>query len=624
MRVASASKRSQSGQAIVMYTVMLVFMLIPMVGLAIDGGRGYLVRLKLSSAVDGGALAAARLMSSSGSSTSQEDYAKATALQYVSANFPANYFGANLATGGNAPAACADSGADNSNPCQVDTSGGANTYKVRTVSIYGSAVMNTFFMGILGMPTVTVSATGVASRRDVRVVLAIDRSSSMSGFFGTSADSIIPMATSFVNSFSGSGGFGGRDEVGLVVFGGSGIVAYPARTIAKDFTDYRNFTPPDTNFKINANGAIVKNGGDPGYLSYITDGSNTGTAEALYLSYMTLRADAATNADLATKLNVIVLFTDGIPNGITAFANDPTQSTAAGSNNFMIKAGFGCTDLGNGSNANSPLVSGSNMIGWFSQSGGNVSGDVTDAPYGLFPNMMAYAYSNPKTGDKGKTTGAGDDISAYLGDAGSDKNSLIPQWGDGPCKGTTAFPMGTTKKNVQSTMMAKFPAYDLHGNYIDLANNPPPAVNGNSMPTGPGGKPLYQSGTLWSTSTQCNRATFVATNTFDACAVGLASWQAAAHQAWKIWNQIVWSQAQLANIVDPGPNLSNPVIFTIGFSHEADDLPDMNLLEMIANDPASPVQFTSRINGKAFLAADPNSVQSAFTQIESEILRLSK
>ena len=105
---------------------------------------------------------------------------------------------------------------------------------------------------------------------------------------------------------------------------------------------------------------------------------------------------------------------------------------------------------------------------------------------------------------------------------------------------------------------------------------------------------------------------------------GLAAWQAAAHQAWKIWNQVIWDNQAQANIIDPGPNLSGPVIFTLGFSHDAADLPDMNLLQIIANDPASAVPFSKRINGQAFLASTTGAVQDAFNQISAEILRLSR
>ena len=605
MLVRSGSKRSQSGQAIVMLTIMTAFVLIPVVGLAIDGSRGYLIRLKLSAAVDGGALAAGRLMGTGATQAIQQANTIATAKLFVKANFPAGFFGASLQ--GN-PNICLDPGTDTSNVCGVSNGGAVQTYHVRTVSVGATAKMPAMFMGILGIPTINVASTGLAQRRDVRVVLAVDRSGSMSGYFGTSSNSIIPMAQAFVDNFSGGTDFGGRDQLGLVVFGGSGIVAYPARNIANDFTDYRSYkdSPPDNQFKTNPKGTIDH------YLGKITSGSNTGTAEALYLAYMTLRADAATNADLATKLNVIVLFTDGIPNGLTVFANDKNL-TQATNQNFMLKAGSGCVDLGKGSYT-TPEVGGTNMIGWLAQEGGNVYGDTDSSPQGLGKPMMAYAYSG--------YSGAGDDIDSYLSNAGAD-DAMIPQWNDTKTVGKTTTGPCASGTPMSSGTIAAFPKYDLFGNYIDLKNNPPPSVNGLSMPMGSTGK-IYEQGTLWSTSTQCNSHDFVNTSPNDACMGGLAAWQAAAHQAWKIWNQVIWDNQAQANIIDPGPNLSTPVIFTIGFSHDASDLPDMKLLQIIANDPASAVPFSKRINGQAFLASTTGAVQDAFNQISAEILRLSR
>jgi Flp pilus assembly protein TadG len=382
-----------------MITLMLASFLIPMVGLAVDGGRAYLVRAKLSSAVDGASLAAGRLMGtpSGAAVATQTSYTTATAQQYLGANFPTGFFGARLAGAGSV---CVDPGTDNSDPCHVGNGGQIQTYKIRTVSVSASASMPTFFMRILNMPTVTVSASGVAQRRDVRVVLVIDRSSSMSSFYGTNGNCASPpciqtMLNNFVNSFSGAGELGGRDEVGLVVFGGSGIVAYPPRNVANDYTDYTHFSPPDNNFKTRSSTIINE----------ITSQSNTGTAEALYLGYMTLRADAATNTDLGSRLNVIVLFTDGLPNGITAFANDPSQ-IASHSNNthFMIPSGTGATNppgctfnAGSWTASNVPTAS-SNLIGWFAQWSG-FSNNNGDLAHGLFKNMMAYSYQ----GNSGNT-----------------------------------------------------------------------------------------------------------------------------------------------------------------------------------------------------------------------------
>src|SRR5205085_1009029 len=120
MRVRTTSKKAQSGQAIIMFTLMVSSVLIPIVGLAIDGGRGYLVRLKLSSAVDGGALAAARLLGSGSNATQQAAYADATAKKFVTANFPAKFFGADIS---GTPNVCVDPGNDSSDPCHVGNGG---------------------------------------------------------------------------------------------------------------------------------------------------------------------------------------------------------------------------------------------------------------------------------------------------------------------------------------------------------------------------------------------------------------------------------------------------------------------------------------------------------------------
>lgn len=589
----------RSGQSLLLLTIMVSTVLVPITGLAIDGGRGYLVRLKLSTAVDGASLATGRLLGTppGASVATQTNYATDTAQQFLAANFPKGFFGSSLIGSGNV---CIDPGTDNSDPCKVGNGGKLQTYKIRTVAVSASAQMPTFFIRILGFPTVTVNAAGVAQRRDVRVIVVVDRSSSMKTFYtangiGSSPPGIQDMIWNFVNSFSGSGEIGGRDEVGLVVFGGSGIVAYPTRDVTKDYTDYTQFTPPDNNFKTRSKAIINE----------IHSESNTGTAEGLYLAYNTLRADAATNADLGSKLNVIVLFTDGLPNGITAFANDPNFSK-----NYVMSSGSGCTDLGNGSWTSSPLVQkgNTNLIGWFAQFNGFFNG--TSDPknpatkyfaHGLFEPMMAYSQATGLTGTA--------DIDAWM----KNGEPTAPQWQNDGCP-STSMPQGT---------MVKFPDYDLYGNYTNLDNAP--AVGTLKPPLGPTGQSLYKLGSLY--SNQCGSSTYDPTATSNPCQIGLASWQATVHQAWKIWNQIVWDKSTQLNKVDPGPNMSAPVIFTIGFDDSATtggEKPDLNMLQLIANDPNSPAAFSKRVNGRAFLASDINAVGTAFEQIKSEILRLSQ
>jgi hypothetical protein len=218
--------------------------------------------------------------------------------------------------------------------------------------------------------------------------------------------------------------------------------------------------------------------------------------------------------------------------------------------------------------------------------------------------MMAYAYSS-------SYTGKGDDIDAYMKNGGADDSAAIGQM-------TPTSTCGSPMKGS----MNRFPDHDLYGNYTDLSIAP--AVGGATPPTGPSGQALYKIGDLY--KNQCASSTYDATKTTNSCQIGLASWQAAAHQGWKIWNQILWDKTTQTNKVDPAANLSQPVIFTIGFDHSASggEAPDMTLLQMIANDPASPVSFSTRVKGQAFLAKDPNAVDNAFQQIASQILRLSQ
>jgi Flp pilus assembly protein TadG len=579
-----------------MITLMLSSLLLPVVGLAIDGGRAYLVRIKLSTAVDGASLAAGRLLGTppGGTVSTQTTYATDTAQQFLAANFPSGFYGAQLVGSGTV---CVDPGSDNTDPCNVGNGGQVQTYKIRTVSVSASAQMPTFFMRLLRFPTVTVNANGVAQRRDVRVVVVVDRSSSMNAFYtangiGSNPPGIQDMLWNFVNSFSGANEIGGRDEVGLVVFGGSGIVAYPTRNIANDYTDYTKFLPPDNNFKTRTKAIINE----------IDSGSNTGTAEALYLAYMTLRADAATNSDLGTKLNVIVLFTDGLPNGVTAFANDKTLTTKYGKN-FMLSSGSGCTtDFTSPGSYSTPLVSGANknLIGWFSQTNSFLNSNYN--AHGLFEPMMAYS----KNGNTGTA-----DIDDWVKNSSTEPES--PQWQSLNCTAPDT--------TMQQGKMVKFPDYDLYGNYTNLDNVV--AVNGMTPPKGPSGQKLYTLGSLY--SNQCGGSSYSPTSTSNPCQIGLASWQATVHQAWKIWNQIVWNKATQTNIPDPAVNLSSPVIFTIGFDDSVNgEHPDLKMLQLIANDSNSPAQFSTRVNGKAYLAGDINAVGTAFEQIKSEILRLSQ
>jgi Flp pilus assembly protein TadG len=325
-------RRGTAGGALLLFTLMLPTVLLPMVGLAIDGVALFLVKAKLSAAVDGGAIAAARSLSAGLSFAAQRDAATRTAGQFVHANFPDGYWGSrNLVF-------------DPPIDVQEDTSA---SIKRRTVEISAAVDVPLLFMRLLGRQTATVRAYGKAARRDVRLVLVLDRSTSMSGVIGDLKNA----AVDFVNRFAE-----GRDQVGLVVFGGSAIVAFPPRDPANPSAG----TGPASNFKT-ASPSVTT------LINAINYGSNTGTAEALWLAYQELK-----KSPLPGALNLIVLFTDGLPNGITAYFNDIDMTRN------VISATSSCTYRQAAINPiTSTVIPNTRMIGFISQqSGFAMSGTV--------------------------------------------------------------------------------------------------------------------------------------------------------------------------------------------------------------------------------------------------------
>lgn len=256
-------KPNQRGSALILLTLMMCTVLIPIVGLAIDGTILFLVKTKLSAAVDAAALAGARSLNIGLDLPSQTATAQATIQSFYSANFPTGFWGSTNAT-------------LSSNIRQTG-------YKTRVVDVTAYLDSPLYFMRILGQTTSRIGAHGQATRRDVNVIMVLDRSGSMAqaGVCGT----MVAAARSFVDKFTN-----GRDRLGLVTFmGGSNL-------------DYA----PSLHFK-SANPSLDS------VLSGLACGGFTGSAEGLWLGYQQL-----VNINEPGALNLIVFFTDGRPNGITA------------------------------------------------------------------------------------------------------------------------------------------------------------------------------------------------------------------------------------------------------------------------------------------------------------------
>ena len=149
------------------------------IGLAVDSARGYMLKSKLSYAIDAAGLAGGRAF--------ETDMREEDIMMFFDANFPPGYMSSELAPGH--PIITFD---DEEN----------------TVTIVASATIPTAFMSVAGIHDMTVSARTVIKRelRGMELVLVMDNTGSMRGNGGMAA--MKPAATALVDILYGS-----REEV---------------------------------------------------------------------------------------------------------------------------------------------------------------------------------------------------------------------------------------------------------------------------------------------------------------------------------------------------------------------------------------------------------------------------
>jgi hypothetical protein len=274
----------EKGMAFVWGAVTMMF-LIPLVGLAIDSGVAFVIKTRLSIAVDSACLSAARSLNRGLTLAAQESSARETALRYFYANFP---------TG--------DWKTTGDDPVVVITESGD---RMRTVTVNAVRTAPLYFLPVIGEHYADVGVMGQATRRDSNIILVLDRSSSINTT--GSAPFMKNGAKSFVDKFSN-----GRDRLGLVVFHGA-----VHRTMEPTF--FFKSTSPNMSKLIDE----------------VAIGGNTGTTAALNQGY-----DMLLGLNEPGALNVIVFFTDGLPNGLVGNFNN----TGYDSNPDLLKAASTCTD----------------------------------------------------------------------------------------------------------------------------------------------------------------------------------------------------------------------------------------------------------------------------------------
>jgi Flp pilus assembly protein TadG len=247
---------------------MVFLVLLPAIGLTVDAGVLYLVQSRLSAASDAASLAGARALARGIDDAAQRTNAEATGDTYFYANFPSGYFGTtNL---------------------HVHNVAATDAAATRSITSTSSVQVPFLFMRALGLGHITLTATAKATRRDVNIMIVMDRSGSLA-----TSGACVPLkaaAVNFVAKFAE-----GRDNVGLVTFA----------------TSSRVDVPLTMSFKTSVTST----------LNSVTCTGATNSSQALWEAYVELAGMAQAGA-----LNVIVFFTDGRPTAVTE--NFPILTTS--------------------------------------------------------------------------------------------------------------------------------------------------------------------------------------------------------------------------------------------------------------------------------------------------------
>jgi Mg-chelatase subunit ChlD len=354
-------------------TAVLLAVLIPIVGLAVDAGVLFVLKTMISASADAAAIAAARNLSVGLTIGEQTASAQARAVDFFNANLKAGSFGTKNQS--------------------ITVGINESAYRTRTVTVTASVDAPQYFMRYLGFNTTHVVATGKASRRDVNLILILDRSGSMkdTSSNGQPCTTMRNAATTFINMFAEQ-----RDRLGLITYGGAW---------------YLNFAPSMT-FKTGSPSMLTR-------VAEVTCNGGTGTGSALNAAYNQL-----VTINEPGTLNMIVLFTDGYANLLHAsfpvkkaydtrygYSGGPTGCTSESSLCSTPMPPSTCVDSqGDKYDRNSgqssatyfypnvnPNWAPANLVGGFTQSAGDTYNLTKGATYGLIAEMAtsATAVSDP-------------------------------------------------------------------------------------------------------------------------------------------------------------------------------------------------------------------------------------
>ena len=538
MRTGLNKRAGQKGATMLLLMLGLPLVFIPLVGLAIDGTRLYIVQAKLSAAVDGAALGAGRLLNTV-ANTSE------IAGEFLHVNFPAGYWGTTNLT-----------------PTITYT----NNLGTSTINVSATVESPLLFMRIFGQPSSTVASAAVATRRNTRVELVLDQSHSMNclGSCPQTMSSMLAGAKQFTGMFTP-----GYDELGLVAFSESAIVAYPEYVQPYDPNPMSNTQKgPDTGFATSATAGAMFN-----QINSMVANGGTNSSEALAMAYLELQKahirDAAAGGD--TSLNSIVFFTDGIPTALSVSPNNP--------GNNALASGSPCTY----NPAHRTVDAAHTMAGWFVIFGAAPPwGGTSQPPVGL--NMM-------------RSTDTAHNSTWWLSNASNpqaDYQAISnPQAAVSNC-GALGY-----NGNFNSVAdLAKIPATDYWGN----------STNGSA----------YNLGASYNGGDGSCAVSYSPTQVSQECQWGLAIWNAVDNVG-----NTIRSQGAMGAFAAPTGML--PItIFTIGYNGNTNYPIDPVLLKRLANTQDSTSYTPSQQVGMYIQVNNATNLTAAFVQVASSLLRLAQ
>jgi hypothetical protein len=531
---ATASRRKNERGVILLLGTLTLPVLVSMMGLGIDASVVYSVKSKMQLAADGAALAAARALSVGLTLAAQETSARNNATNWFNKNFP---------TG--------DWGSSNTVLAQPQVFEDPNEPLVRHVVVTASSDAPSYFMRYWGRLGTRVGARSQASRRDSVIMMVLDRSGSMNT--NNACNLMKAAAKQFTGMFSAE-----RDRIGMLTYSDTfHLASAPVQT----FKTVLGYTDPS--------------GSGSGAIDQISCANWTSTPGATILGYNEIY-----KVGLPGALNVVLVFTDGVPNTMVIDARGYRDTARRG----IFEDSKACQD-----STLTPINSGASPLGHFGNNPPNWSTAINLGATNFFQYDSAQDRITGANLVAGPHGAIRDGVS--WGKFWATSNANAYNHGDIDTKGCGG-PRDDDSGNDFEDTFQWLPETDVFGNGLDNTSY----------------RPL-------------DRATFDGATRIRG---SLDNWTDASFNA----SANAASRARTTRSLWDGRNFPGAFVYVIGLGDV-----DHPLLQRMANDPAAgpdgeypafPGYNTAQPVGAYVYAEDSTRLSSAFAQIASFILRLSQ